>query len=205
MVLQLHILQSRLLHKAIYDMNKKKKLIMLLAMLIFSVSHAQDATERSVSVEALGVHNIVGINFDSRFKGNLGFGFRVGVGYAQGKEEHIYFSPSGTKTQGVAFPLEINYLLGKKEQKLELGLGTSLGYYGERMEFPEIGGHQSMPVVEKKFGYFVFGIIGYRLQLSNRLMIRTGWAPSVNFDDGGCHYLHRRLITSLYVSVGWRL
>jgi hypothetical protein len=33
MVLQLHILQSRLLHKAIYDMNKKKKLIMLLAML----------------------------------------------------------------------------------------------------------------------------------------------------------------------------
>ena len=205
MVLQLHILQSRLLHKAIYDMNKKKKLIMLLAMLFFSVSHAQDATERSFSVEALGVHNIVGINFDSRFKGNLGFGFRVGVGYAQGKGEHIYFSPSGTKTHGVAFPLEINYLLGKKEQKLELGLGTSLGYYGERMEFPEIGGHQSMPVVEKKFGYFVFGIIGYRLQLSNRLMIRTGWAPSVNFDDGGCYYLHRRLITSLYVSVGWRL
>jgi hypothetical protein len=42
MVLQLHILQSRLLHKAIYDMNKKKKLIMLLAMLACMGVSAQD-------------------------------------------------------------------------------------------------------------------------------------------------------------------
>lgn len=187
-------------------MNTTKKLMtMLLVMLAITAGHAQDATERSISVEALGVHNIVGINFDSRFRGNHGIGFRVGVGYAQGKGKHIYFSPSGTKTQGVAFPIEINYLLGKKEQKLELGLGASLGYYGERMEFGIIGGHQYMPVTEKKFGYFVFGNIGYRLQTNSGLMIRIGWAPSINFDDGGCHYLQRRLLSSLYISVGWRL
>lgn len=187
-------------------MNTTKKLMtLLLTMLALSVGQAQVSTERSISVEALGVHNVVGVNFDSRFKGNHGFGFRVGVGYAQGKGKHIYFNHAGTKTQGVAFPIEINYLLGQKEHKLELGLGTSLGYYGERMEFGTIEGHQYMPVTEKKFGYFVFGNIGYRLQTNCGLMIRTGWAPSINFDDGGCNYLQRRLISSLYISVGWRL
>ena len=189
-------------------MNMTKKLMtLLLAMCLLGglAAQAQEGTERSISIEALGVHNIVGVNFDSRFKGNHGFGFRVGVGYAQGKGEHIYISPSGTKTQGFAFPLEINYLLGKNDQKLELGLGTSLGYYGERIEFPTIGGHQYMPVTNRGFGYFVFGNIGYRLQTKSGLMIRTGWAPSINFDDGGTHYLHRRLLTSLYISVGWRL
>lgn len=185
--------------------TNKKLMTLLLAMLAFTVGYSQGSTERSVSIEAMGVHNIVGLNFDSRIKGNHGFGFRVGVGYAQGHGKHIYFSPSGTKTQGVAFPIEINYLLGKKDQKLELGLGTSLGYYGERLEFPDIGGHQYMPVTEKKFGYFFFGNIGYRLQVPGGLMIRAGWAPSINFDDGGCHYLQRRPLTSLYISVGWKL
>jgi hypothetical protein len=189
-------------------MNTTKKLMIpLLAMFLMGgiTAQAHEATERTIAVEALGVHNVVGVNFDSRFKGNHGFGFRVGVGYAQGKGEHIYISHSGTKTQGFAFPLEINYLLGKKEQKLELGLGTSLGYYGERMGFPVIGVHQYMPVTNRGFGYFVFGNIGYRLQTPGGLMIRTGWAPSINFGDGGTRYLHRRALSSLYIAVGWRL
>ena len=153
----------------------KKLLTLLLAMCLLGgmAAQAQEGTERSISIEALGVHNIVGVNFDSRFKGNHGFGYRVGVGYTQGTHA--------------------------------LGLGTSLGYYGERIEFPTIGGHQYMPVTNRGFGYFVFGNIGYRLQTKSGLMIRTGWAPSINFDDGGTHYLHRRLLTSLYISVGWRL
>ena len=109
---------------------KKTLLISILALLGCITAMAQERTERSISIEALGVHNIVGVNFDSRFKGNHGFGYRVGVGYTQGT--HAYMSPSATKVQGFAFPLEVNYLLGKNEQKLELGLGCSLGYYGER-------------------------------------------------------------------------
>lgn len=184
----------------------KKNLMTLILVLLASLAAvAQEATERSVSIEALGVHNVVGINFDSRFKGNHGFGFRVGMGYALGNGKHIYISPSGDKTQGFAFPLEVNYLLGKNDQKLELGLGASLGYYSERIEFPTIGAHQYMPVTNRGFGYFVFGNIGYRLHTRSGLMLRAGWAPSINFDDGGTHYLHRRLLTSLYIAVGWRL
>ena len=180
-----------------------KKAIIALMCLILTTGAAmsQERTERSISIEALGVHNIVGVNFDSRFKGNHGFGYRVGVGYTQGT--HARMSPSATKVQGFAFPLEINYLLGKNEQKLELGLGCSLGYYGERIEFPESGGHAYFPTTDRSFGYFVFGNIGYRLQTKSGLMIRAGWAPSINYEDS--KNIRRRPLTSLYISVGWRL
>lgn len=180
-----------------------RKIIITLALCMLSAItlQAQDDTECSVSIEGLGVHNVVGINFDSRFKGNHGFGFRVGAGYTQGT--HAYISPSATRVQGVAFPLEINYLLGKNEQKLELGLGCSLGYYGERIEFPESGGHAPIPITSRSFGYFVFGNIGYRLQTKSGLMIRAGWAPSINYEDS--RNIRRRPLTSLYISVGWRL
>lgn len=60
-----------------------RKIIITLALCMLSAItlQAQDDTECSVSIEGLGVHNVVGINFDSRFKGNHGFGFRVGAGY----------------------------------------------------------------------------------------------------------------------------
>lgn len=180
-----------------------RKIIITLALCMLGAItlHAQDDTEHSVSIEGLGVHNVVGINFDSRFKGSHGFGFRVGAGYTQGT--HAYISPSATKVQGVAFPLEINYLLGQDMHKLELGLGCSLGYYGERIEFPEYAGHAYWPTTDKSFAYFVFGNIGYRLQTKRGLMIRAGWAPSINYDD--THSLRRRPLTSLYLGIGWRL
>ncbi len=44
---------------------------------------AQQKT-RNLSVELLGAQNIVGINYDSRFNGNSGLGYRVGIGYGYG-------------------------------------------------------------------------------------------------------------------------
>ena len=155
---------------------KKTLLISILCLLGAITALSQERTERSISIEALGVHNIVGVNFDSRFKGNHGFGYRVGVGYTQGT--HARMSPSATS-------------------------GCSLGYYGERIEFPESGGHAYWPTTDKSFGYFVFGNIGYRLQTKSGLMIRTGWAPSINYEDS--RNVRRRPLTSLYISVGWRL
>ncbi len=58
----------------------KKILLPLLALCCFSAVMAQQKT-RSLSVELLGAQNAVGINYDSRFNGNSGFGYRVGIGY----------------------------------------------------------------------------------------------------------------------------
>ena len=47
----------------------------LFALCCFSAVMAQQKT-RNLSVELLGAQNIVGINYDSRFDGNSGLGYR---------------------------------------------------------------------------------------------------------------------------------
>ena len=189
-----------------------KNLVTLLISLCLGLcATAQTTTdslaERSLSLELQGVHNLVGINYDSRFKGNDGLGYRVGLGYAYGYSDFTFIVDASDKIQGVAVPLEINYLLGKRNSKLELGAGISLGYYWERyaITYPAPGKAGSTGRIqghENRFGYFTFGNIGYRLQTKRGFQLRVGWAPSINFKDKHC--LHRGLWAS-YISFGWRL
>ena len=59
----------------------RKIVLSLFALCCFSAVMAQQKT-RSLSVELLGAQNIAGINYDSRFKGNSGLGYRVGPAMA---------------------------------------------------------------------------------------------------------------------------
>ena len=102
----------------------RKIVLSLLALCCFSAVMAQQKT-RSLSVELLGAQTIAGINYDSRFNGNSGLGYRVGIGYGYGDNSGLF----DQKINGVGVPLELNYLLGKKNSKLELGFGASLGVY----------------------------------------------------------------------------
>ena len=102
----------------------KKVLLSLFALCYFSAVMAQQKT-RNLSVELLGAQNVVGVNYDSRFEGNSGLGYRVGIGYGYGNNSGLF----DQKINGVGVPLELNYLLGKKNSKLELGFGASLGVY----------------------------------------------------------------------------
>ena len=104
----------------------RKIVLSLFALCCFSAVMAQQKT-RNLSVELLGAQNIVGINYDSRFEGNSGLGYRVGIGYGYGDNSGLGLFDQ--KINGVGVPLELNYLLGKKNSKLELGFGASLGVY----------------------------------------------------------------------------
>lgn len=53
----------------------RKIVLSLFAVCCFSAVMAQQKT-RSLSVELLGAQNIAGINYDSRFEGNSGLGYR---------------------------------------------------------------------------------------------------------------------------------
>ena len=186
----------------------RKIVLSLFALCCFSAVVAQQKT-RNLSVELLGAQTIVGINYDSRFNGNSGLGYRVGVGY-------VYGDTSGwvdQKINGVGVPLELNYLLGKKNSKLELGFGASLGVYqvketighvkwypgGENTDetFPEFDFYTSS---RTQFGYFLFGNIGYRYQRPNGFMFRVGVSPSFNFGDkyGLC-----KAAFFPYIGFGW--
>ena len=199
-------------------MKTTKKLLTLLAMCLMGgfVAQAQEVPERSLSLELFGAQNTVGINYDSRFKGNHGLGYRVGVGY--GYSETSTIASSSYALQGIAVPIEINYLFGQGRHKLELGMGTSLGYYYEKCHVlttvgPAPGDVSGGPpyfgyadyykkVTHNSFGYFVFGNIGYRLQTNRGFLFRAGFTPSFNFGDQ--YGIHRKWYYP-YVSFGWRL
>ena len=67
----------------------RKIVLSLFALCCFSAVMAQQKT-RNLSVELLGAQNFVGINYDSRFDGNSGLGFRVGIGYGYGDNSGLF-------------------------------------------------------------------------------------------------------------------
>ena len=86
----MYVVMSKLKDR-IYPDNKhiikyimRKIVLSLFALCSFSAVMAQQKI-RDLSVELLGAQNIVGINYDSRFDGNFGLGYRVGVGYVYGE------------------------------------------------------------------------------------------------------------------------
>ena len=177
------------------DIIIMKKGITAFALMISLSASAQDAV-KSISIEALGAQNIVGVNYDARLKGNDGFGYRIGIGYGYGKR-------NGQTTKGFGIPMEVNYLLGKKKSKLELGFGASAGYYHVEeygtiwdLSTNEIYDYESK---ENKFGYFFFGDIGYRYQPTSGMVFRIGVSPSFNFDDS--HSIHKAFFYP-YISFG---
>lgn len=192
-------------------MTKLKWMATLALILAAQSTWAQETTstdpallpaERSLSLELFGAHNTVGINYDRRFNGNDGLGFRVGLGY--GYSESSYFLFGSHNIHGIAAPFEINYLLGKGRHKLELGFGASLGYYCEKYHdlYNPYDDSYRMTYKRSTFGYFMFGNVGYRLQTRRGFQLRVGLTPSVNFGDKYC--LWRDWLYP-YLSLGWRL
>ena len=184
---------------------QNEKDFLILTMFAVSASMFAQAKVRSVSAELLGAQNIVGINYDSRFKGNNGLGYRVGIGFGYADNSGLF----DQNIKGVGVPIELNYLLGKKNHKLELGLGASLGVYHVKETTwyyyqpvpPETEGHdEQYTSTSNRFGYFMFGDIGYRYQRDNGFMFRVGVSPSFNFGD---KYGLKKSAFYPYIGLGW--
>ena len=103
-----------------------KRTIILLALLCTTLGAIAQDKVRNISVEALGAQNTIGINYDTRLHGNSGCGYRIGIGFGYGNSDSFF---EETTIKGVGIPLEMNYLFGKKNSKLEVGVGTSIGVY----------------------------------------------------------------------------
>ena len=152
---------------------------------------------KTIYLEGFGASSTIGLNFDSRFTGDNGWGYRVGLSFCSSSYSFLWDDATG-----VAVPLEINYLLGKRNSKLELGVGTSLGYYKVEEDSDEVPSHpESWRYGERKtFGYFVFLDIGYRYQPAKGFDFRIGITPS--FDFGGRRGIYRHMFYP-YISLGY--
>lgn len=192
-------------------MKKIFVIITLVAMMIQN-AQAQQTSEhpnRSVYLELLGASNMVGINYDARFKPNSPWGYRIGLGVTYSKQYSMF--SSSNSLHGTDIPLEFNYLLGKKRSKLDLGLGLNLGYYTEKYDTwntKQIGEENGIPHYESEYagedkhslwGYYFFGNIGYRYQPSHGFQFRTGFNPSFNL--GGKHSVTKSIFP--YISFGY--
>ncbi len=156
-------------------------------MLFVALGVSAQKKVNSISVELLGAQNTVGINYDSRFNGNSGLGYRIGVGFGYGYTSVLFDFDEDIK--GVGVPVELNYLLGKRHHKLEVGFGASLGVYHVKTTWfyyqpdsPEAEWNECTST-SNRFGYFMFGDIGYRYQREKGFMFRAGVSPSFNFGD----------------------
>ena len=147
------------------------KKLLLLSLLTLSLTVSAQTSEkptRSISAEFLGAHLGYGINYDSRFKGNEGTGYRVGLSYS-----HL-FPGQDQETHGVAVPLELNYLFGSKVLKFELGGGSTVGYYHTR-NFATAPDHPEE--IKNRIGFIPFLNAGIRLQPKRGLTLRLGVTP----------------------------
>lgn len=194
---------------------KKITLITITLMLSVLNMNAQMLSDslnkpvKNLSVELMGPSNMLGIHFDSRFKANKGFGYSVGLAWAYLSSEN--FINDINHFNIVSFVPRLNYLIGRKNKKLELGLGTNLGVVFGRNEYDAYNieqqpDHSYQLVFDKHVKenrsfafYYLFTNIGYRRQAPHGFMFRVG--ISTMFGFGGDHSI-KNIYLSPYLGFG---
>lgn len=161
---------------------------------------------KNVTGTILGPFGWVSAHFDTRLKGNRGWGFGGGLGWAYSGSNDWF----GEKQSFHLLSLspEFNYLFGKKKSKFELGGGMTVALILGNVEYSEgdpLGPTSPGYVVPDKIhntflAYYFFGTIGYRLQPIRGFSMRVGISPT--FGLGGDHSVDGFLILP-YLGFGY--
>ncbi len=185
---------------------KRKFLSLILFALCMSTtaqtqSISSDTTQkktRSIFLEFLGPSNLIGISYDSRFNPRTSFGYRIGVSYFAGGESSLFGTSSN---YGIFFPVEVNYLLGKKKHKFEIGTGVEIGYCSKKVNYLDLKSEKDITESTKVFGYYFYSNIGYRYQAYNGFQFRIGINPTFSPDTE--HAAKRNPCIAPYISFGY--
>ena len=135
----------------------------LFCLLLFASTFITQAQTKSVTLDLLGPSGLVGVSFDSRFKGNDGFGVSVGLAFPYG----TWYGPDPL---GFSIPLELNYLLGQRNNHLVLGVGMTNGIYKSSVD-------------GKGWGYNFYCDAGYRFQKQKGFTFGAGIKPNFVMND----------------------
>lgn len=191
------------------------KRIVLFCFFILTASHfsvfCQENKQNNIYMEFFGASNTFGVSYDTRIKKGSQFGYRIGISYSYSSSSSFLFENSSS-TKGVTFPLEVNYLLGKKRHNLDLGVGLNIGIYDANYTYTNYSSQNvgSITIItpeetinrsETYFGYYIFSNIGYRYQRKKGFLFRTGISPSFNLGDS--HGIKKKPFIYPYVSFGY--
>ncbi len=189
------------------------KRLLLGAVLLSSLTtvSAQDTSidkpVKNVSLEIFGGSNGFGAVYDSRFKENSGWGYGIGAAWGFSYSNGSLFA-SNSHSNTYSISPRINYLIGKKNRKLELQFGTSLGYEFYNYEFDSYNYNQANDSYDvehiknkgNSFMYYLYGGIGYRRQAPKGFVFRVGLTPIFGFGD---KHTVDKVYVCPYIGAGW--
>lgn len=132
------------IEKELINLKSMRKAVFIFSALCLVFGTSKAETPRFVNLELLGVYNLVGVSFDSRFNESSKFGYKIGMGYGYedsnnwqgwsiemgGDNARFRTAPVGylrnlLMNQVVSVPMNIYYLFGKNNSYFELGAGLS--------------------------------------------------------------------------------
>lgn len=161
-----------------------KKQIFILFILCLNIITIKAQIPRSVNLELLGVHNLIGLSFDSRFSNTSHFGYKIGLGYGFEKSQNssgwmyefngsnadfrtspIGFLRNQLLRNAVSIPVSVYYLTGEKNSHFEIGFGIT-PYYADFKDFEYYN--------NDGFNYYGFIQLGYRYE-SSKLVYSAGF------------------------------
>lgn len=181
-------------------------------LLVFCLNAFAQEQDKSVYLEVFGPSNLIGVSYDARIKSGSNLGYRVGLGYMAGYTDNFFCNYESHHQNAITVPLELNYLIGKGKSKLEIGAGSNIGMYhvsGTVFKCDYVpkddGLYEQINLrdehySETKFGYYMYGNVGYRHTAKNGFQFRCGVNPSFNFGDK--HGLKKAVLYP-YVSFGY--
>lgn len=196
---------------------KHSKGLTLALFLLFSMlwTTAQAATKDTTYV--MPSHSLYGeiggpgwglsANWDARFKTASPWGYRIGLSWA-GRWDNS----AGIHTHTIYYGLTtgVNYLIGKRKSKLELGAGNQLRLISSKLAYAsylDVTGDISVQTKNKTQARdFLYMNIGYRHVSSHGFLFRCGLTPMVNitkgWDDSNDSYSKGAVFFAPYVSFG---
>ena len=174
-------------------MNEKKNKGLALALLLMGFSltmtaRTADSTfvmpQHSIYGEVGGPCWGVSANWDARLKKDSPWGYQVGLGWA-GQWDNMMGIHTHTMYYGLT--TGVNYLIGKRKSRLELGLGNQLRLISSKLVVAYMDKESDISIKSEnktQVRDFLYMNVGYRYTTTHGFQFRCGVTPMINITNG---------------------
>ena len=174
-------------------MNAKKSKGLILALLLMGGSLTMTARTAD-STFVMPLHSIYGeeggpcwgisANWDARLKKDSPWGYQVGLGWA-GQWDNMMGIHTHTMYYGLTTGM--NYLIGKRKSRLELGLGNQLRLISSKLVVAYMDKESDISIKSEnktQVRDFLYMNVGYRYTSTHGFQFRCGVTPMINTTNG---------------------
>lgn len=196
-------------------MNAKKSKGLILALLLMGGSLTMTARTAD-STFVMPQHSIYGevggpcwgisANWDARLKKDSPWGYQVGLGWA-GQWDNMMGIHTHTMYYGLTTGM--NYLIGKRKSRLELGLGNQLRLISSKLVVAYMDKESDISIKSEnktQVRDFLYMNVGYRYTSTHGFQFRCGVTPMVNITNGWIdsndNYSKGAVFLAPYISFG---